>query len=769
MKVFSAGKGGFGLLLIGAIYAFAGVSAPAQAQEGGATDVMIEEIVTTARRKNQAESLQSVPVSVSAFNSAQLEASQFSNLQDITATVPNANAESLSTYPGFVNFSIRGTGTAGSALSDEPTVGIFVDGVYQGIAAGMLLDRFDIESVEVLRGPQGTLFGRNVTGGAVLMRTSVPTEEFKAKVKLGAGNYGSYSLAAVVSGPISEDKLLGKLAVFHNQRDDYVTNISAGNPLAPNAADLGEKDQQVIRGALTWLVGDSTQITFRAEHMQSDEDSGLTDNIDDRRFGSIGLNAAFGALNPPSNIIAPDFGDSEKTGGDLGAETPHTEMNSASLDITWQVGNGTMQSLTAWRDFVQEDMEQDFDNTLLPLFEIWEHTIGQEQVSQEFIYNNDLTDTMSLTAGFYYFDQSVSNNDFRISGGAFGGRGAHITYSADHEVVAALGSLDFVLGERWNMTVGGRFSNEKKSASISNVGAFAATGGTAGCSADGILPTQVSGMNPRDEIDFGSCVPSYNGSNDWSTFSPKVVAQFLISDNSQVYGSYSRGFRSGGFSTRGRVGTDPLFNEEGIDAFELGIKHSFSNGARVNAALFHNSIDDMQRNVFVSVATGEQITRNAAEAILEGAEVEATIPIGENLLVQGSLGYIDATYDTFIDNISGADHSGNLIPFIAEWQRDLSVTWDIPLAGASYLSARAAYHFRDEYHNVDSNEGYVSPDATTYDASIAYHSGQWTLTAFGKNLSDETTQGPATDVVLWVVTNNHMPRTYGVEFVWYMQ
>ncbi|MBT8078210.1 MAG: TonB-dependent receptor [Gammaproteobacteria bacterium] len=734
------------------------------AQNTKTADVLLDEIVTTARRKDQAEKLQTVPVAVSAFNQDQLDAMQFLNLADVSAVVPNADAQENLTYPGFINFSMRGTGVRGSALSDEPTVGIFIDGVYQGIGAGMYLDTFDMESVEMLRGPQGTLFGRNVTGGAVLMRTTAPSEEFSARVKAAAGNFGALSIGGVVSGPISEGKVLGKLAVFHNQRDDYVDNISVGNALAPNAADLGELDQQIFRGALTWLVSDKTEVTIRAEHMVSDQDAGILDNLDERALGADGLNAGFGALNPPSNIVAPAFGDADKTGGDVGAEVPRTELDSFSVDIVWEIGSGTLQSITAWRDLSQEDMQQDFDNSLLPLFEIWEHEITQEQISQEFIYNNAINDKISVTAGLYYFDQEVTNNDFRVSRGAFGGTGAHITYAVDHTVAAGFASFDFALSENWNLTAGGRFSREEKTAAISNVGAFAASGGTVGCPADGALPILVSGVNPKDSIDFSTCVPSFNGDNDWSNFSPKVSIQYLISDNSQVYGSYSRGFRSGGYSTRGQLGTDPLYDEESIDAFELGIKHDFANGSRLNAALFHNTLDDMQRNVFLSVATGEQITRNAAEATIRGAEVEAWIPLGAQFFVQGSLGYVDAEYDSYTDGVT--DFSGNMIPGIGEWQRDLSLIWDVPIGDDYRLVFRGAYHFRDEYHNTDNNEGYISPDRTWYDASITFGAGNWSIKAFGKNLNDEFTQGPATDVGAWVVTSGYLPRTYGVEFIY---
>ena len=754
-------------VLVATMFACLALAQIGNSQESEASTglgAIVEEIVvTSARRKNVAEDAQSVPISVSAFTQNQLDAMQFANLEDITARVPNANAETNSTYPGFVNFNIRGMGVRGSALSDEPTVGVFIDGVYQGVSAGGLFDTFDMESVEVLRGPQGTLFGRNVTGGAVLMRTTAPSEEFKAKLKASAGNYGAYGLSGVITGPLQPD-LLGKFAFFYNQRDDYIDAINKGNPLAPNAGDLGEKDQVALRGALTWL-GDNFTATIRAEHMQTDEDPVPTDNAPGRTFDASGLNALFGALSP-NGIIAPEFGDYEKHGSDTGVETPRSELTSASLDVTWNFGEATLQSITAWRDFSQEGMEQDFDNSLVPLFEIWEHEVTQEQISQEFIYNTSISEALSLTAGLYYFDQEITNNDFRISGGAFGGRGAHILYATEQSVLGVFASAEWTLTERLNLTLAGRYTTEEKDATMSNANAFAASGGTVGCPADGAPSILVTGMNPRDSINFSTCTPSYMGNEQWSNFTPKLALQYFVSEDTQAYATYSKGFRSGGFSTRVGYGSDPVFDEEQVDAYEVGLKHDFPAGARVNLALFQNEYSDLQENIFLSIATGEQVTRNAAEATVKGAEIEGLVLIADRLLIQGSLGFLDAEYDKYSDGRE--DFSGKTLRSIPEQHRDLSVSYEIPIGNRLSLTLRGSYHYRDEFHNTANNMGYVSPDRELFNASISLGStdDRWKLTAFGKNLTDNASEGAATDVGVWVVTVGYVPRTYGVELVY---
>lgn len=735
-------------------------------KHGSSIAALLEEVVVKARRKDNAEALQDVPVAISAYSSDQLDAMQMVDLADITASVPNANAEGLGTYPGYVNFNIRGMGTLGSTISDEPTVGVFIDGVYQGVAAGILLDSFDLEAVEILRGPQGTLFGRNVTGGAALVRTSLPTGEFSAKVKLAAENHGATQVSAVVSGPIIDDKLLGKIAIFDKQREDYIDNFNKANPLTPNADDLGEQDQQIYRGALTWRASEDVEVTFRAEHMESDEDSLVQYNM-----------AGIGALVGPENLAlmglpAGKYDDPEETGGDVGGAVPHSELDSASIEVNWSLGKGELTSITAWRDFTQEDMQQDFDNSALQGFEIFDHAIGQEQISQEFIYNVTLSDHVSLTSGLYYFQQDVSNRDWRIAGGSFGGTGRHVASDLNHTVMGIFSSLDIAMSDQWSLSLGGRFTKEKKEVALTRIGAFAGTGGAAGCAADGGSTATSPTGNIRDTINFDSCTADFEDKKEWANFTPKVGLQYLVSDSSQIYGSWSRGFRSGGFSVRADYQTNPAFNEEMVDAYEIGFKHDFDNGARLNGAVFYNEFEDLQRTAFDPV-TGSQVTRNAAEAVVQGAELEGMMPIGDHLVLQASLGYTDAELVSFDNNGDGqVDIDGTQMPGVPHWQRDLMAVYELPLFDAMTLTFRAAYHYRGALEVTDDNRGsfggLVSQARETYDASISLASDEkgWRITAYGKNLTNVTTGGLISDAGFWAVETSYAPRTYGAELIY---
>ena len=201
--------------------------------QDGAAGALLEEIVTTARKRSAAEAVQDVPVAVSAFGSAQLDALFVKKLEDLSYIMPNVQLESVGTFPGVQNFSIRGQGINSSIPSVDPTVGVFVDGVYMGSTYGVVIDTFDLESVEVLRGPQGLLFGRNVTGGAVVLRNARPNGEYGLRFRVGVTDEEQFNIAAAIEGSLIEDKLAAKLVVYYDDDPGYFKNL---NPSAANPA-----------------------------------------------------------------------------------------------------------------------------------------------------------------------------------------------------------------------------------------------------------------------------------------------------------------------------------------------------------------------------------------------------------------------------------------------------------------------------------------------------------------------------------------------------
>ncbi len=718
------------------------------------TQVLMEELQVTARKKGP-EDLQRVPVAISAFTGEQLEARFTNDIQDITSSVPNAMAYEVSAFPAYVNFYMRGMGVAGTVLSDDPAVGVFVDGVYLGISAGVLMDTFDLESVEMLRGPQGTLFGRNVTGGAALLRTRKPSEDFSTRLRLIAGSDGRVEGALSVSGPISEG-FLGKIAAFYKTRDDWMDNPS-GNALGFD--DLGEQEQKVIRVAFTWLVSDTATADVRLEYGDSQDDPAPTWAID---------NTALLGVQPIPGISEPGAENSDDpiANGVL-LDPIDTEWATASIEFNWQVGPGNLQSITAWRDIEQDGLAQDFDGSIVQIFDINNSYLAQDQFSQEFVYNLSIGEKTSLTTGVYYFNQSYQYGERRfgtrfapygdtvdpVLGAPVGG--LHTQSDTDHEVMGAFLQADIGLGEKWVLTLGGRYSREEKATAIGQFGA-GIVDGTFNC-------TDLVSKDPHD------CPPNFFGKEDWNNFTPKAGLQYLVSDTTMFYGSWTRGFRSGGFNIRQNAGALPgPYDEEKVDAFEVGFKTELAEGmARLNGALFYNDYNDLQRTIVSE--EGFQMVSNAASATIQGVELELSwMPINY-FVIQASIGYIDSEINDFVNPGTGVVIDGTRIAFVPDYQFDISGTYDLVLNPGN-ITFRATYHKEGGTESTDDNLGFPGAGWDQVDVSVSYtpNDGNWRVTAFGRNLSDDITSNLIINAINpgWVLGTGRLPRSYGIEFVY---
>src|SRR5210317_1468782 len=270
----------------------------ALAQEGSA-GALLDEIVTTARKRSSAEAVQDVPVAVSAFGATQLEALFVKKIEDLSYKMPNVQLESVGTFPGVQNFSIRGQGINSSIPSVDPTVGVFVDGLFMGTTYGVVIDTFDLESVEVLRGPQGLLFGRNVTGGAVVLRNARPDGEFAARVRLGATDTEQVNVAAAIEGSLVDEVLAAKLVVYYDDDPGYFDNINqelpppnAPHPLQPfyanpaDGSDVGALETTMIRPTLVWTPSDSMEWVLSIEDGSTEGDGATWTSVSLQQAGA---------------------------------------------------------------------------------------------------------------------------------------------------------------------------------------------------------------------------------------------------------------------------------------------------------------------------------------------------------------------------------------------------------------------------------------------------------------------------------------------------
>ncbi|MCI4644036.1 MAG: TonB-dependent receptor [Hyphomonadaceae bacterium] len=672
------------------------------------------------------ENVQTVPISVTAFNEDTLDALKVRDLQGLTYSAPNVSLDDIGTSRGSANFSIRGLGVNSSIPSIDPTVGVFVDGVYLGLNTGVVLDLFDLDSIELLRGPQGLLFGRNTTGGAVLVNTGNPTDEFSYKARVstespiesGRGGLNS-TVQGTVSGPIIEGVLNGKIGAYYNFDDGYFKNLEDGE-------NHGEAQTQIYRAGLEWFATDRLTLLAKGEYFTS------------RGDGPSGQNRGIYERDSFDFAIDQD--------GELDNETIFGTLR-ADLDVDF--GDGTITNILGYRELDSTTIG-DIDATNLFLFHS-NTELTQEQISNELRYAGTFG-KVGITTGLYYFNQDVAYTEVRdlppLSPLTFYGGGGQ-----DHTVYGVFAQMDYAFTENFTGIFGLRYSSEEKDASITYIRPRMP------CSVvDGTCPT--SGTN--------SFIPTENNgftdSNDWSNVTPKIGFQYFPNENTNLYGNYTRGFRSGGYNFRITApaafeaifppGAERSFDEETVDSFEIGAKYDSPSGLRLNAAAFLTQISDMQRELNLSdpEAGVLQTIINTADADIMGIELEGSYAVSDTLLLTANIGAIDAEYTSVDFDISsdglvdGADEALSL-PRVPELTYGFGLIHDLDLGSSGVITSRLNFQHRDEFAYTDNNFGWIQ-EADMLDVNFAWQTPYdgLSVSLYGKNLLDEVQAGGDTQV-----------------------
>jgi iron complex outermembrane receptor protein len=621
------------------------------------------------------------------------------HLRDLSAigfVAPNVQLEDIGTTRGTANFTIRGIGINSSIPSIDPAVGVFVDGMYLGINGGVVLDMFDLEGVEVLRGPQGLLFGRNVTGGAVLLRTSRPTDEFHVNAKVAAETGLNQFYSAVVSGPLG-DTFGGKLAVYHNNDDGWHENLATGE-------DHGAADTTIVRAAFDFSPTDTFDAILRFDHGESDGDGPASQNA--------GL---FSADSFDFAIDEPGFYDAS--------------WDQAILEASWDVGfgDGQVVNILGWREY-ENNTNGDIDSSPIHIFHALSNT-DQSQWSNELRYSGSF-DRYYLTTGIFYLEQDLAYTEQRLIPPA----GLNIT-GGGFQDMTSLGiftQLDVVLTDEITLNLGARYDREKKEARIANL----------------FLNQCVLG---------GDCAFfDLDDSRTWNAFTPKIGLQISPDESTMMYAFWTKGFRSGGYNMRHTSFAFPneAFDQEELNSVEIGLKKDLADGrVRVNAAAFHNTFTDMQREINLSDPTVGvvQLIRNTADATITGFDAEIGWAMSESLFLQANLGYVDGSYDEVLFDLSSdgvidaADRELD-IPRLAPWSYGAQLTYQRQWSQGTFTVQGSGYH-RDASAYTDNNRGSLRA-ADMFDAnlSLGFMDDRLTVSAFGKNLKDEVTIGGDTQL-----------------------
>ena len=716
-----------GTLAAGAAYAQDG-----ERQEGvGATGALLEEITVTARKREEMQ--QSVPISISAYSSDQLEALKIRDLKDLGIAMPNVSLEDIATFKTTANFSIRGLGINSSIPSIDPTVGVFVDGVYMGQNLGVVIDMFDIASIEVLRGPQGTLFGRNVTGGAILINSKRPTEEFAVSARAaidgnpsGDGGNATYVMGSI-SGPIGET-LGGRLSVYYSDDQGWHTNLF-------DNTNHGASSTMIVRPVLTWQPSDVLDFTFRWEHLESDGD-GPTSQSHTNGLGIDGFPANFDRNSFDFSIDEPGLYDLK------------SDLVTLQMDADVDFGDGTITNIFGWKDYSGTALSDiDAQPTWMFHAPAWS---TQEQTSNELRYNGTFGNA-NITTGLFWFTQEINYHERRELLGIATGNvvpalqqdGGGI-YEVDS--VAWFGEMDYAINDSWSLTAGLRYTEEDKDAQIASLVFNQST-----------PPTGVD--NSCNVVLGNTCDFDFVDSKSWDAWSGKLGLTYNFSDSGMFYGTYSRSQRSGGYNLRNtavdtvNLGPGP-FDEEVVDNFEIGFKTDFENGGRLNAAVFFTTVNDMQREVNLSdpIAGVVQVIKNTADADLKGFEIDAIYPLGGATVLNAAIGYTDSEYtkilfDLSSDGVIDEDDLALQLPRAPELTYSVGITHDWQLSGGSALSFRGNYAFVDDAFYTDNNFGTLN-SRKNLTAGIDWYSagGQWVLSLYGRNLLDEVGHGGDTQL-----------------------
>jgi iron complex outermembrane recepter protein len=709
-----------------------------------AISALLEEVVVTARKRE--ESAQDVPLSVSAYGSDQLEAMKVRDLTSLSVGMPNVALDDVGTTKGTANFSIRGLGINSSIPSIDPTVGIFVDGVYMGLNNGIIFDTFDLESVEVLRGPQGILFGRNVTGGAVLLNTKTPGQDFEASVRAtleGGGEGPNRYLMANVSGPLT-DNLAAKLSVYTNNDDGWFKNEFTGE-------EHGESDTDMARAVVAWDANEDVSVVVRYEYSEGEHDGAAAQN----HTNGSGIN--------PTIAISPTLTtwdrDSHKLSinetGELNSRT-----NFLSTQVDWDVafGDGTITNIFGWRDYKSNSL-LDVDGLPIHIFHsmAWNNA---EQYSNELRYAGTFNDNLTLTTGLYYFTNEINYHERRLinSGGTYleqDGGGDYEVESMGFFVAA-----DYDVSDNLTLSAGGRYTKEEKEADIVSLN-------------QNVTIPAVPAINTCNVVD-GTCDYDFQDDEEWTSFSPKLGFVYHVSEETNVYGHWSRGFRSGGYNLR-NTASDPEngpgpFDEEQVDNFELGFKMTLGERGRLSGALFYNDIQDMQREINeADGASVVQIIRNTADAEIYGIELDSTYALSDQLVLTASVGWLNAEYTSVDFDLNGDGNVDKLdenldIPRAAELTYSVGLTHEMEVGDWGSMSSRVNYAYRDDSAYTDNNLGFIDKQRIL-DAGIDFysHDNHWVIGLYGKNLLDEVKHGGDTQLSFGTFSPLSKGKTYGVE------
>ena len=678
---------------------------PARAPDADTDDskkmVQLDTVVVTARRREEA--VRDVPQAVTVISGEELESRGAQNIAALGAVTPNLVIHPGRAFNGTVIAYIRGIGQFDSIWGVQPGVGIYLDDVHLARPQGALLDILDVERVEVLRGPQGTLYGRNTLGGAIKVVTRAPTPNIGGRLALTLGDYGQRDAKAILNLPLGET-LRTRVALAKYDRDGYGRNLTTG-------AYTSARDAGVARINAMWNPSGDVEVRFAYDHTRD-------------RSGP----PAARRLSVAPITVDPDQTPLDPGRYDVRSDAPEKldlDTQGGSATVGWTLGPDLqLRSVTAWRQG-ESDSVLDMESLALPLWMLT-RLFSERQVSQEFQLHHDGNGS-SLVAGLYLFDgrESGSGHNVTTLFGVTPYSGADGSLRTRSVAVYADWVHDF--NDRWQLDAGLRYTVERTTATAYNGFYTDATYTT---------PTPLPPYFGRPSADF-------TDSETYRAPTPSIALAWRAS-RAMLYAKASRGFKGGTYNVRANTVTAPdsahPVDAETVTAFELGARSEWlDNRLSMDATVFHNDYRDIQLSVLTVDTLGAPFPdfRNAGRGTTQGMELEWRARLGPRVSWTGQVGYLDARYDEYIDG--GVDvASSQHFPNAPKWTAGTSLAADFPLE-AGLLRARIDGRYQSEVHpTTDTTALLLQPGYALWNASLAWThpDGRWQFTLRGDNLGD---------------------------------
>ena len=748
------------------VLAAAGLASAEETEDAGGA---IEEILVTAQKR--AQSIQDVHISMNAFTQEDLDDLGWTDITQVANQSPNLDIKYVwgNSMPVYT---IRGVGMNSFQASDTPSVGLFVDEVFQTSMAVMGAHLFDIERVEVIKGPQGDVFGRNTNGGAVSYFTRKPSREANGYARVSYGRWDRSEVQAAMGGPIG-DTLSGRISLMSvRQSEGWVYNRTTGN-------DVGEVDILSGRVQLMWEPSDDFSVNFKLFGSRDRSQPVYFQHVGYREKGNIGqLCQAFleGRLDPNTCVSFDGYSDTDGDpyAGDY-TNDPSTFINEdetlkndnwgGTITVEKDFGDISLLSVTSYQEYDRwQPKESDGTPSLYVDFlftsQIW-------AFSQEIRLTSNYDGPFNWIVGANYGRDEVAELPGRIGyvEDYLNGWRIDLTYEQDRENLAGYGQFTFDLGEKWRISAGGRVLRDDVTFQQS-VNLYIPPSG----------PVILSNMLPRTIVAPDGSIEELDGKLDDTAFTWRVALDFIPNDNIMVYGSVASGYKPGGFN--GGFNLNPLqylpFYEEEVTAFEIGLKSTLADGRAIfNAAAFTYDYDGLQAAT-ARVYNGVVFTSldNLAEADVEGFEADIHLRPVDALDIKLGVSVLDTQNNDPRPNFDGARGvSPRKLPNSPEQTFNAAVTYTIPLTNGGHLRLFADYYYMGDHFKEAVNLIPLKVKQDMINARITYISpgGNWDIGAWAKNLNDEVwVTDTLTDPVAlgWGVWVYGAPRSFGVTANW---